>query len=191
MGIESIIVDTLNGLNPRCTNSSFAGIAKIHSRPRVEAGLSGREPFENETALQYLAVARKMKSLSDSVGLPLDWSEVEQIRSALDAIDNKTLHVSVHQEQPRVAAEPQYNVFLTDKRFYFAKRGRDVLGNLQIVGGYQGSGAARMTKDCALKLLAALTKAGHKAQLIPSASRDEDGAYNDFAALWGEPEAQQ
>jgi hypothetical protein len=141
MSIESIVVDILNGLNPRCTNSSFSGIAKIHSRPRVEAGLCGREPFDNETSLKYLDVARKMKSLSESVMLPLDWTEVEQIRAALDAVDNKTLHISTHRILPVAAPEPQYNIFLTDQARYFVRRGKNSIGKVVVDGSFQSSGA--------------------------------------------------
>jgi hypothetical protein len=190
MAVESLITDILNELRPRCALTNFALIAGILSPARVNTALNGQKPFDSQDALLYLNVARRLKALQDAAApLPIDWSETETIKAVLAAVSDKTLHISVHRERPIVAPERQYNVFLGN--MYFVRRARNILGKLEIIGSYQGTGASRVSKDCGDKLVTALVKAGYRAQLIPSNSIDSDGACDDFAALWGSEELEQ
>jgi hypothetical protein len=187
MGVENITIDILNGLSPRCTITSFAAIARIHSRPRVEAGLSGREPFDGETSLKYLAVARKLKNLSDSlksgpIEIPIDWSECEKIRAALADIDNGTLHISFNKEEPIAPPSQQYHVFMSNENFYFVSRRPDYYGRPKISGNFQSTGASQMTRQCADRIVEALAKIGHRAQAVPS--RFTGSGIDDFESLW-------
>jgi hypothetical protein len=188
----STIIDILNGLNPRCPTSSFAAIARIHSRPRVEAGLSGREPFDGPTSLKYLAVARKLKNLSESVRipldgmsesirLPLDWSQVDVIRAVLDAVDGGTLTISVHKSEPIAPPEPLFLVYLNGT--YFVRRSAlRPGGQSQVQTTLQTTGAPQMTKACADRIVEALAKIGHRAQVV--VSRVTGSGIDDFESLW-------
>ena len=186
MTTESQINDYLKSLRTTCAVTNFALIVNIASPARVATALTNQRPFDSEDGLLYLNVARRLKALDDLVApLPLDYSETEAIKSILASLSDKTLSISVHQEQPVVAAEPQYYVFLPGQRFYFVSRSPNCIGKIMINGDYQSRGAVRMSKDCADKLAAALTKSGHKALVVRSAVTNMDVAFDDFEALWG------
>ena len=186
MSLESVINNILQSLQPKCAVSNFASIAKILSQPRVASALSGKEPFKNEDALAHLAVARKMKELSDlAAPLPLDWSQVDAIRNILGGVSDKTLHISVCQEQPVAPPEQQFYVFMPNEGFYFARRTLDFNKKTKITGSYQPMAAPRMTRECADKIVEALQRSGHQAQLV-TARATIDCPQDDFEILWGQ-----
>lgn len=164
MNTEGIIVGILNGLNPRCANSNFAAIARIHSRPRVEAGLSGREPFDSPTALAYLAVARKMMNLSDTVGLPLDWSECDKIRAALDSIDDGSLRISIYKGDAVVHEKVEAWVVQFKSGSFFLRARQNYADKLEILSvmnvGQAANFSGRELAESALKTLESLGRAG-------------------------------
>jgi hypothetical protein len=188
MSLESVINDILQNLRPKCAVSNFASIAKILSQPRVASALSGKEPFKNEDALAHLAVARRMKSLSDlTAPLPIDWSQVDDIRIVLAGLADKTLHISINQEVPVALPEQQFYVYLTDERSYFISRKSNLIsGKPEISTGYQSNYAPRMTGTCARRLVEALTKVGFRAQTV--VSKVTGDVHEDFDAVWGTTE---
>jgi hypothetical protein len=116
--------------------------------------------------------------------IPVDTKKVSVLRDLILAFEAGILHISVHKEEPIAAPEPQFHVFMGNQ--YFVCRSANPLGKIVISGSFQSSGAARVTKECGDKLVAALAAEGHRAQLVKSTSTSEDGANNNFAALWGE-----
>ena len=190
MSLESLIMDGLNNLTPRCAVSNFSALCGIASPARVSSALAGQRPFDAEDGPLYANVLRRMKTLADSVApVPVDWSETAVIKTILADISAGTLHISIYQEQPIAAPEAQYNVFLDNQNFYFMRRGEDALGKIKIQGEYQPGRAVKATKECGDQLVAALAKTGHKATLIPSKTTDlDDGAFDDINLLWGSEE---
>jgi hypothetical protein len=186
MSIESQIYDGLNNLRPRCAVSNFALIAGVCSPARVNTALNGQRPFDSADGLAHHNIFKRMQELAELIApVPIDWSETATIKGLLAGLGDKTLHISVSQEQP-IVAEPQFMIFLTN--MYFVRRAKNELGKMEISGSYQTSGAVRVSKNCADKLIAALVTVGYRAQLVPSPYRNEDGGCDDFAMLWGEPE---
>jgi hypothetical protein len=189
MSIESQICDGLNSLRPRCAVSNFAAIAGIVSPARVSTALNGQRPFDSADALAHHNIYKRMQQLAELVApVPIDWSETATIKGLLASLGDKTIHITVHQERP-VVPEPQFMIFLNN--MYFARRTKNALGSWEISGSYQPSGAVRVSKSCADKLIAALVAAGYGAQLVPSPYQDPDGGCDNFEALWGEAPVQE
>jgi len=190
MSIESTIVEIINSLKPRCAATNFAIIAGIVSPARASTALNGQRAFEVEDGLAHLSVARRLKELQDAVApVPVDWAQTESIKAILAGIKAGTLNISVNQSLPVTAPEAQFHVFMGNQ--YFVRRSANPLGKIEITGSFQSSGAARVTKECGDKLVAALAAEGHRAQLVKSTSTTEDGACDNFSALWGEAEQVQ
>ncbi len=188
MSIESIILNTIRNLKPACPVNSFALICGIHSPARVASALNNQNPFDNDTAPLYMNVARKMTALQDATyPLPLDWSETETIKGILSAISAKTLHISVCEEQPVAKPEPQFHIFMPGQKFFFVRRSPDYADRMKIIGNFQSSGAARMTKACADQVVSALKGLGHEAQPIVSKITSES-VIDDFESIWGKAE---
>jgi hypothetical protein len=153
----------------------------------VNTALNGQKPFDSQDAVAHLSVARRMKELQDLLApIPVDWSETETIKAILAGIKDNTFHISVHQERPIAAPEPQYLVFFANQ--YFVRRRTTILDQFEIVGSFQSSGASKVTKELGNKLAKALQALGHRAQIIPSKTTDSDGPCDNFEVLWGEPE---
>jgi hypothetical protein len=142
--------------------------------------------FEQEQAI-YRALEGLDRLTKAAAPLQLDFKKTLQLREQIALLDAGRLQISivVQEERPRTIG-PQYLVFLGN--VYFVRRAKNVLGKFEIAGANQSSGATRVSKECGDRLVSALSGIGYRAQLVKSTSTSEDGACDDFAAIWGEPQ---
>jgi hypothetical protein len=183
MGIENVINDILANLRPKCAVSNFAAIAKILSIPRVTSALAGREPFKNEDALSHLAVARKLKALSDlTAPLPLDYKETETIRAVLDGVDKGNIRIGVFQNEPVAETVTAYSIKLKNGD-YFAGVARGV--NIpQVRATFNFMRSVTFTKEAGEQAIVALEAHGWPgSKLVENKFASEDGITFDIKTV--------
>jgi hypothetical protein len=93
LSAEAQIDNGIRELN--CAAQSFAAISGIMSNSRLANGLSGKKNFEHHDAERLLLVLAEMRELQDFHQVPIDWSDTETVRTALDE----------HREKKKVFAE--------------------------------------------------------------------------------------
>ena len=79
---ESKLKNRLRELN--CPPTTFAQIAGLIGKTRLIEGLSGKA-FEPADANRLLEILNEMRSLQSEFDCPIDWSQTDQIQSALVA----------------------------------------------------------------------------------------------------------
>jgi hypothetical protein len=78
---EAKIKNGLRELN--CAESNFANFAGVVGRTRLMEGLAGQKDFERHDAERMLQVLEEMRELQSEIDVPIDWSRVDKISTAL------------------------------------------------------------------------------------------------------------